>query len=192
VGEVRSAPIEQIAARPWGVVLRASTNQGQRYFKVPAAPFAFEPLLSQTLAHLVPESVPGVLAIDEQRSWLLMQDGGPTLRSGPCDPPRVAEAVRQFAQMQMRLAPHVETLKAAGCPDQRLGLLPSLYEKALAETSLLLIDEPKGLPRGEYEQLLAYGPQLREMCDELASYGIPETLHHDDLHTANILFNGET
>ncbi len=122
---------------------------------------------------------------------MLMQDGGQTLRSGPVDPPRLAEALRQFAQMQQRLAPHVEALKAAGCPDQRLALLPTLYEKMLADTPLLLLDHPKGLPRAEYEQLLAFGPQLREMCDELASYQIPESVHSVDLHTANIVFNGE-
>jgi hypothetical protein len=93
--------------------------------------------------------------------------------------------------MQMRLAPHVETLAAAGCPDERLALLPSLYDEMLADTTLLLIDEPKGLPRNEYEQLLAFGPRLKEMCDELAGYRIPESLHSDDLHTANILVKGE-
>jgi hypothetical protein len=192
LGYTRAAPIEQIAARTWGVVLRVPTASGSLYFKVPAAPFAFEPELTQALARLVPDAAPTVLATDAPRSWLLMQDGGATLRSGPCDPPRFAAALRQFAKMQIRLAGHVETLKAAGCPDQRLHLLPSLYERMLADASLLLIDEPRGLPRNEYEQLLALGPQLREMCDELARCTIPESLHHDDLHTANILSNGET
>ncbi len=187
----RSAPIEQVAARPWGAVLRVPTTSGRLYFKVPAAVFGFEPRLAKKLAQLVPEAVPGVLAIHQQRGWLLMHDGGATLRDGPCDPPRFAEALRQFASMQMRLSARTKTLKAAGCPDERLGVLPSLYEQMLADTSLLLIDEPKGLPRSEYEQLLAFGPRLKEMCDELASYGIPESLHHDDLHTANILTDGE-
>ena len=191
LGTARSAPIEQIAARPWGAVLRVSTTNGQLYYKVPASVFGFEPRLAKKLAQLVPEAVPGVLAIDQQRGWLLMQDGGATLRDGPCDPPRFAEALRQFATMQMSLSARTETLKAAGCPDERLGLLPSLYEKMLADAPLLLIDAPKGLPRGEYEQLVAFGPRLKEMCDELASYHIPESLHHDDLHTANILVNGE-
>jgi len=192
LGYARSAPVEQVAARTWGAVLRVPTTRGHLYFKAPAAEFAFEPELAQSLARLVPEFVPPVLASDQQRGWMLMQDGGPTLRSGPCDPATFGEALRRFARMQMNLASHVETLKAAGCPDQRLHLLPSLYDKVLADTPLLLIDQPKGLPRSEYEQLLAFGPQLKEMCDELASYKIPESLHHDDLHTANILFNGET
>jgi hypothetical protein len=191
LGLARVAPVEQVAARPWGIVLRVQTPGGQWYFKAQASLFGFEPALAQTLARLDPLSTPAVPAIDEARGWLLMQDGGPTLHSGPCDPPRLADAVRQFAQMQQRLAPHVETLKAAGCPDQRLHRLPALYEALLADTPLLLIDQPKGLPRQEYEQLLALGPQVREMCEELASYKIPESLHSVDLHTANIVFNGE-
>jgi hypothetical protein len=94
--------------------------------------------------------------------------------------------------MQLHLAEHVETLKTTGCPDRRLYVLPSLYQELLAATPFLLLDEPRGLPRGEYEQLLAFVPQLKEMCEELASYNVPESLEHDELHTNNILYNGET
>jgi len=191
LGMARSTPIEQIAAPLWGTVLRVPTTTGYLYFKAPAAAYSFEPALAETLARLVPEAVPAVLATDEQRGWLLMQDGGPRLRDGNCDPEHYGEALRQFAEMQMRLAAHVETLKATGCPDERLSVLPSLYEALLADTPLMLIDQPKGMLRSEYEQLLAFGPRLREMCEELASYGIPESLQHDDLHTANILVNGD-
>jgi hypothetical protein len=120
-----------------------------------------------------------------------MQDGGVPFRNGPRDPDRSIEAVRQYARLQMALAPHIETLRDTGCPDHRLHCLPHLYDEVLAATQFLLIDQPKGLPRSEYEQLLAYKPQLQAMCDELASYNIPESLEHDDLHTGNILVNGE-
>ncbi len=93
---------------------------------------------------------------------------------------------------QAELAGHVETLKATGCPDRRLYLLPGLYQEVLAATPFLLIDEPNGLPHSEHEQLLAFAPQLQEMCEELAGYKVPESLHHIDLHNGNILCNGET
>lgn len=187
----RIAPIEQLVAKSWSTVLRVPTTRGNLYFKAPAPLFAFEPALTALLDRLVPAQVPPVLVVDGQRHWMLMQDAGMVLRGDIDDPARLEEALRQFAEMQMRLAEHVETLKDTGCPDRRLRLLPRLYQEALAATAFLHIDEPRGLPRDQYEQMLAFAPQLQEMCDELASYCVPESLHHDDLHTGNILFNGE-
>ena len=187
----RTAPPKQLKARSWSTVLRVPTTRGNLYFKASAPAFAFEPALTAKLYQLLPGQVPPVLAMDEQRHWMLMQDVGTELRDDTDDPARLEEALRQYAEMQIRLAPHVEALVATGCPDRRLRLLPQLYQEILAATHLLHIDEPRGLPRDQYEQMLAFAPQLQAMCDELASYHVPESLHHDDLHTGNILFNGE-
>ena len=191
LGYILAAPIEQFTALSWGTVLRVPTTSGMLYFKAPAPAVAFEPVLAQTLARLVPGSVPEVCALDERRHWLFMRNGGTPLRSDSPDCARSAEALRQYAQMQIALAPHIETLKATGCPDQRLAVLPDLYQEVLAAPSFLLLDQPKGLPRSEYEQLLAFTPRLREMCAELADCGVPESLEHDDLHSRNILYNGQ-
>ncbi|HEV7237311.1 MAG TPA: hypothetical protein VGN15_14080, partial [Ktedonobacteraceae bacterium] len=191
LGYTPSAPFEQVRTNFWSTALRVPTTRGNLYFKASASVFAFEPVLTETLSRLVPAHVPPVLVVDRQRHWMLMRDGGVPFRSGPHHPDRSVEEIRQYAELQIALAPHVETLKATGCPDQRLHLLPRLYEEVLAATPLLHIGEEKGLPRHEYEQLLAYTPQLKEMCDELASYPIPESLEHDDLHTGNVLANRE-
>ena len=190
-GYTPSAPFEQVRTNFWSTTLRIPTTQGNLYFKASAPVFGFEPVLTGTLSHLVPGNVPHVLVVDRPRHRMLMQDGGVPFRSGPRDPDRSVEEVRQYARLQMTLAPHIETLKATGCPDHRLCQLPRLYEEVLAATPLLLIDDAKGMPRSEYEQLLGYTPQLQEMCEELASYNLPESLEHDDLHTGNILINGD-
>jgi Phosphotransferase enzyme family len=191
LGYTRSAPIEQLVAKSWSTVLRVPTTKGSLYFKAPAPAFEFEPALTAMLNQLMPTQFPSVLVIDGERHWMLMQDAGMEIRDRVDDPALLAEALRHFAEMQISLSPHIEALKATGCPDRRLHLLPRLYQEVLQATPFLHIDEPKGLPRSQYEQLLAFSPQLREMCDELASYNVPESLHHDDLHTGNILYNGE-
>lgn len=189
---IQVAPIEQLVSRPWAAVLRVPASQGALYFKVPSPAFAFEPALTEALHRLVPTYVPKLLATDRERGWMLLQDAGIELRDVPLTLERLEEALGRFAEMQIALAEHMETLKATGCPDRRLHLLPGLYQAILAATPFLLIDEPRGLPRSEHDQLLAFTPQLREMCDELAGYKVPESLHHVDLHNGNILYNGET
>ena len=191
LGYVQAGPIEQVVVWMWSTVVRVPTTTGNLYLKATASVFDFEPVLTRMVAQLVPSSVPHVLAIDRQRCWMLMTDAGTGFRSGPHDPARSEEALRQYAQMQIKLAAHAETLKAVGCPDRRLHLLPQLYQEILAATPFLLIDQPKGLPRDQYAQLLALVPQVEAMCEELASYNIPESLHHDDLHSGNMIDSGE-
>jgi aminoglycoside phosphotransferase (APT) family kinase protein len=68
--------------------------------------------------------------------------------------------------------------------------LPTLLEEALNDTSLLLLGSAQGLSQSEYVQLQAYLPELKAQCAELQQYGIPASLHHDDLHGSNILLHG--
>jgi aminoglycoside phosphotransferase (APT) family kinase protein len=81
---------------------------------------------------------------------------------------------------------------ALGLPDRRLAQLPAHYAALLADTAALQIDQPDGLSTEEYQQLWALTPRFADLCTQLAAYGIPETLHHDDFHDANIFVrNGQ-
>ncbi len=116
LGFTRSALPEQLVVKSWSTVLRVPTAQGNLYFKAPAPAFAFEPALTAKLYQLLPGQVPQVLVIDEQRHWMLMQDGGTEIRDDAHDPTRLEEALRQYAEMQIRLAAHVKTLRPSVAP----------------------------------------------------------------------------
>lgn len=184
---------EQIQVSTWSNVLSVPTSTQRLYFKASSPVFAYEPGLTDRLAQLVPAHMPRVLAIDQQAYWMLTRDAGQPLSSYEdlrADPACWEEVLRLYARMQISLIGQQETLLAAGCPDRRLDLLPNLLEDALEQTELLALDSKYGLPQTEYVQLKNYLPQLRAYCAELKSHGIPESLHHDDLHGKNILFNG--
>lgn len=67
---------------------------------------------------------------------------------------------------------------AHGVPDRRLAALPALYGE--------LLDLNLPLQRGEIRQLAQFASRFAELCDDLAAYGVPETIQHDDLHHANL------
>ena len=71
------------------------------------------------------------------------------------------------------MEPDVDELLAAGVPDLRLAALPDRYA-ALVEAD-------------DVEQRFRDAvPRVREMAEELASYGVTETLQHDDLHDGQV------
>ncbi len=195
LGYVATDSIRQVSVSIWSTVLCIPTTTGNLYFKASAPTFAYEPLLTQTLAMLVSAHLPPVLVVDNERHWMLMRDAGITLaamhKNAP-DPARWEEALSLFAQMQIELVTHVDALAKTGCPDMRLHMLPILFEEALAAKDMLHIGQEDGMPEAEYAQLLAFPPELKTMCAKLAEYNVPESLHHDDFHGNNIMYNGKT
>lgn len=191
-----TGPIDQFHIRPWSTVMRIPTGQGDVYFKASASVAVHDTAVTQTIFHYRPDTIPPVLAIDFERGWLLLADGGLRLREAFKAGKAMhdwSEILADYAGLQIDLAGHVDELLAVGVPDQRLARLPGLYEGILADTQCLLIDQPDGLTSAEYERLLAAAPQVAQMCRQLAGYGVPESLHHNDLHDGNIFVgNGRT
>jgi hypothetical protein len=184
-----SGTIEQPHSRPWSTVLRVPTSEGAMYFKAASPVDPYEPVLLQSLARWRPEVVPEPLAVDTERGWLLMRDAGQKLRNTI----RPTQDIRPwlpvlpiYAELQIEMAQRVPELLMLGVPDRRLSVLPGLYEPLLTDVDVLRIDQPLGLTSEQYRRLLDLSPRVAELCEELATHTIAETLNHGDLTDANI------
>ena len=145
---------------PWSTVWR--TEDGL-WLKKPKGMWRFEVPLTVALASRWPDRVPEV--VDHGEDWFSTRDAGTRIHE---EDPLWLDAVRRYVELQQGEVAHVEEHLAAGVPDLRLARLPEL----LAD-----IEEPR---------LRAFRPRFEELCDELASRGIPETIQHDDLHQYNV------
>lgn len=182
--------IEQPHLYPWSTVLRVPTSVGLVYCKATLAGFDHEPRLTAALAGWRPDLMPDVLAIDDDRGWMLTRDAGPMLRTiTRTDPPNLApwlDTLPRYAELEIEMIPRVAVLLALGAFDHRLATLPEHFALILEDESLLKIGPPDGLSDDEIARLRDIAPRFAELCDELANYGIPETLQHDDFHDGNI------
>ena len=188
VGEV-----EQPHVRWWSTVLRIRTDEGDLFFKAVAAPHAFEAPLTALLAREAPGDVPAVVAVDEDRAWMLFRDGGTRLRellSSPADLGHWERLLPRYAELQMRIAPRLDDLLSLGVPDQRLATLEGDLARVIEERDLLL-SGPEGLTPDEYARARASIPLVAELCSRLSAFGFPETLQHDDFHDGNVFVDGE-
>ncbi|MFN8512250.1 MAG: hypothetical protein U0841_06595 [Chloroflexia bacterium] len=182
-------PLAERQLRPWSAVLTAPTSEGNVYFKATAPSLAHEPALTELLARRWPEWVPTVLASDLERGWLLLADAGVTLRSlvnSAADLHHWERILPRHAEMQIALAGAQDELLELRCARPAAVHAPAQYAALLADTEALRIGLPDGLSADEHARLVAFAPQFAARCAELASYGLPETLHHDDFHDANI------
>jgi hypothetical protein len=176
LGLSRTGEIEQPHVYPWSTVLRVPTDGGDVWFKANMPELAHEAVAVQLLAARRPDCVPPLLAVDDERGWMLMGDAGEQLRavvSREHDLGRWLDVLPLYAGLQLDLVPEVDELLAVGVPDMRLAVLPELYVRRL---------DTIGAEQRFHDAL----PRVEEMCAELASFGIPETIQHDDLHDGQI------
>lgn len=164
--------------RPWATVLRLPTGDGPVWLKATAPAARAEVGLYGVLAARAPEAVLVPLARDEDRGWLLLPDGGPTVRDGA--PERVAAAVADampvHAALQRAVVPARAEMLAAGLPDASPAVLPERLEEALAVTGL-----DDDVPRrralvARWAAELDGGPGADLV-----------TVDHQDLHPGNVL-----
>jgi hypothetical protein len=190
LGHTPTGLAEQVRVSIWSTVYRVPTDRGPLYFKAASPTFGFEPALTRTLAGLFPSFTPEVLAVDADRDWMLQADGGASRRDAILERKRWDEIeayLPDFAALQIAAISHVDALLATGCPDRRLARLPALFDALVAEEVVVRPGQEDGVPEDKYAKLRALGPEVRGMCTELASYGVPETLHNDDFYPGNVL-----
>jgi hypothetical protein len=182
--------IEQPHIRPWSTVMTVPTERGLYFFKASASAFAHETALTAYLSRFRPELFPNLLAVDMDQHWMLMRDAGRPIRhtireERTIEPWR--EVMPHYVNLQKDLSSRVDELLSLGVMDRRLHKLPALFEGLIAdEASMLLGTDEDSLSTEEYRRLKQSVPEFERMCRELADFGIPETIHHDDFHDANI------
>lgn len=181
--------IEQPHIRPWSTVMTVPTNADVLYFKASASIFAHEPALTDYLARFRPEIFPELLAVDIQRHWMLMREAGTPLRQFIRTEKSIArwkDVLPLYVELQKAMAERTIHLLALGVMDRRLTKLPEMFENLISDESAMLLDQDESLTSEEYARLKNYGPEFARMCEKLTSFGIPESIHHDDFHDGNI------
>lgn len=182
-------PVEP-RVRPWSLVWRVPTDAGNAWFKANNPGTRHEPALLDTLARLAPGRVLDPIAVDADRGWSLLPDGGPSLRDALGGDRgllvRWERVLPEYADLQRTVAPRAGELLALGVPDHRPEVLPELFEALLDDEESLLLGAEDGLDAGAYERLRAHRTEFAEHCRRLADSGVAPSVQHDDLHDGNV------
>ena len=175
--------------RPWSTVWRIPTNDGAAYFKLCSPALAHEPALTEALSRWRPDCIVDCLGADPARGWLLLDDAGVTLRSlidAPADLVLWEPILGTLADLQIELAPRAAEIDALGALDRRPARLAAQIARLLEDDEAVMRDQPDGLTRDDQTRLRNLLPEMGAMAEALAGAGIPESLHNEDFHDANI------
>lgn len=176
LGLVRTGDIEQPHLETWSTVLKVPTTTGPVWFKANHGPLEHEAALVTLLTERVPDLVQALLAVDLDRGWMLLSDGGERLRElveVEQSLERWHHALDAVARISLALEDDVDQLLALGVPDLRLATLPAGYAA--------LMDEIDAEPR--FREAAA---QVADLSERLTPYGIRDSVQHDDLHDGQI------
>jgi hypothetical protein len=177
--------------------MRVPTDGTTVWFKASGPGAAHEgPLLEVFRRHGVGD-VLLPLALHPDRPWLLLEDGGPTLRAtrpdgtGDHDIAAWERILPEYAALQRSVEGEAirDEMLAAGVPDCRPSRLPGELARLLDDDvawSRITDDErvAADAARGRLRDNLA---AVDATVAELEAAGIPASIQHDDLHGGNIL-----
>ena len=176
LGLERTGDVEQPHVRVWSTVLMVPTTAGPVWFKANHGPLQHEAALVTLLAERVPDRVEPLLAADLDRGWLLMRDAGKRMRELVVDEASLQRwhpVLDSVARISVAMEDDVNALLAIGVPDLRLATLPAGYAA--------LMEEIDAAPR-----FRSAADRVGELCEQLAAYGIRDSVQHDDLHDGQV------
>jgi hypothetical protein len=178
--------------RPWSTVLRLETDEGPFWLKANGDGTRHEAGLLALLAELDLPATPRPLAVEPERGYALLPDGGPTLREASgarATPEQMLPALLEHALLQRAAEQHVDALLRVGIDDLRPERMPAAFAALVEHSENEGIGEHRLSP-DDAGRLRAVLPAYADACTELAGSGIAATLQHDDLHDANVFARG--
>ena len=181
LGLARTGDVEQPHVRPWSTAIRVPTTDGPVWFKANHEPLRHEAAATALVARRNPGRVLGPLAFDRDTGWMLTPDAGRRLREVVAEERSLArwhDVLDGYARTQLACEHDVDELLRLGLPDLRQAVLPQRYDALLAQV------DTDGLRLPGVED-------VARMCEELAAYGVRDTVQHDDLHDAQVFVGAD-
>ncbi|TKV56811.1 hypothetical protein FDO65_18365 [Nakamurella flava] len=210
-GPVRVGPVLESRVRPWGTVLRLPVaswfprSPGSRgdwvWFKSSAPATRYEATVTSVVAQRHAPAVVAPLAVDPDRGWLLLPDGGAPIAEAADDPAgALAAAILEYGRLQRAVTPDSCALVAAGVPDLRPSNLRRSFGDALLAARRAVIDAATAcgdpdrkdlvLLRGQLAQINRRREELLAPVRVLERSALRPSVDHNDLHPGNVLLGG--
>lgn len=188
----RTGEVTQPHLKAWATALRAPTDAGTVWLKAAGPGTAFEIRLYPVLFAAAPAGVLEPIAVDEERAWIVLPDGGPSLfkqTGGDWDKlvERLVTAVADYATLQREVQSSVLEMRERGVPDMRPEVMPDRFDEAVASVAEYAGTKADDDQRAAFERVRAMRDEVKRWSERLAGSRVGVSIDHHDLHPGNIL-----
>lgn len=166
---------EVVRATPWSTVVRWSVGGALVWGKAACPGFAAECSLLPLLADAAPGLVLAPLAVEAEYGWMLLPDGGPTLK-GSATVPNWTRMLLAYAELQRVMVGREAELIELGCPDLRPNAAVDRFEQMMEHGHV-----------AEHRWLI---DAARSVATRIDLDLVPATIQHDDLRPGNVFADG--
>jgi hypothetical protein len=182
--------LQQFNANATFCLVRLGNSRGPAYWlKAVGEPNLNEFPVTVGLAKHFPQYLPKLVATRPEWNAWVMEEAGSRV-SAPLVLSELERVVTNLAELQKSSIEHRQTLLSFGCFDQQAPILrahiPQLIDYMI--DSMTKQTSTKA-PRIEESRLREIGIILLDICLEMETLGIPETLIHNDFTLGNILID---
>lgn len=188
-GRTRTGSTVPVKVWSLSAVLKIPCSPAPVWMKASCRHFHAEPALTRLVTEMLPEHAPPMIAADEERAWLLMEDmPGADEEHEDAPPPGLGPAAARIAAaLQLRSLGQLDEIEEAGVPVR--GLTETLHGFDEILVSSVELDQ---LTDDELATARALRDDVHAVVEELGSLGFPNTLVHGDLHPGNVAHEGDS
>lgn len=185
VGAQVRGPLVAHRIRFWAAVFHVETDQGTAWFKACNPGQGFEAATLRALATVAPQDFVTPLATLPERGWLLLPEGGMTLRERGVNGGHWCALVAQTARVQKQLTAHASTLQGAGVAAFGAEMAAPYVHRLVDALAGLPTTHAQSLGRLEARQILDALAGVEPLFDLLAASGIPSSFQPNDVSASN-------
>ena len=182
---------EQLHAAPSFSLVRFVTSPYALWFKAVGEPNTHEFQISQSLAALLPDYVPPIIAVrPECNGWLTKEAVGETL-DAVHDEAAWLKAANTLAELQIASVPHVEKLEAAKARPLHSLFSETSQKKFTSAATKLFSGSGQRVRDPIADHFAEIASHARRVLERITELKIPNTLGHLDMNAGNVLVSEE-
>ncbi|MFN4152188.1 MAG: hypothetical protein ACK4IX_14700, partial [Candidatus Sericytochromatia bacterium] len=172
-------------------VLRIKLKDKNIFYKQVLKGLFEQEIIFTKMLNEISENVPSVIDYDNQKGCLILEDFGSKTLWDFNDVDTWCKTIKKYAQLQKLALKNIEQLTKIPVFDRSISNLPDIFQSLTSAPDNFYLDKTYGITNKEYQTLISFKPKIKELCQKLSSFNIPNTIEHGDMHPFNVAMVNE-
>jgi hypothetical protein len=167
-------------------VLRIKLKDKNIFYKQVLKGLFEQEIIFTKILNEISDNVPSVIDYDNSNGYLILEDFGSKTLWDFNDVDTWCKTIKKYAQLQKSALKNIDKIKKVLLFDRSISNLYDIFESLTSNPDNFYLNKSYGITNQEYQELLSFKPKIKDLCQKLSSFNIPNTIEHGDMHPFNI------